>query len=67
MLQDFLDRAKAAFQPRRRRSLAAAHGRRQGQRESCSKLPAGTTPADLAAWTALARVVLNLDETITKE
>jgi hypothetical protein len=32
-----------------------------------TQLPAGTTPADLAAWTALARVVLNLDETITKE
>jgi hypothetical protein len=32
-----------------------------------SKLPADTTPADAAAWTALARVVLNLDETITKE
>jgi hypothetical protein len=32
-----------------------------------SKLPAGTTPADAAAWTAVARVVLNLDETITKE
>ena len=31
------------------------------------QLPAGTTPADLAAWTAVARVVLNLDETITKE
>jgi hypothetical protein len=30
-------------------------------------LPSGTTAADLAAWTALARVVLNLDETITKE
>lgn len=32
-----------------------------------TKLPSGTKPSDLAAWTALARVVLNLDETITKE
>jgi hypothetical protein len=31
------------------------------------KLPDGTTPAQAAAWTALARVLLNLDETITKE
>ena len=30
-------------------------------------LPAGATPARLAAWTAVARVLLNLDETITKE
>ena len=28
---------------------------------------AGITPAQLAAWTAVSRVVLNLDETITKE
>ncbi len=27
----------------------------------------GVTPAQLAAWTAVARVLLNLDETITKE
>ncbi len=31
------------------------------------KLPTGATPAKLAAWTAVSRVILNLDETITKE
>jgi Protein of unknown function (DUF1553)/Protein of unknown function (DUF1549)/Planctomycete cytochrome C len=30
-------------------------------------LPAGVSPAQLAGWTAVARVLLNLDETITKE
>ncbi len=30
-------------------------------------LPAGATPRQLAAWTAVSRVLLNLDETITKE
>lgn len=29
-------------------------------------LPPGTTPQDAAAWTLVARVLLNLDETITK-
>jgi hypothetical protein len=32
-----------------------------------SPLPAKFTPNDWAAWTALSRVLLNLDETITKE
>jgi hypothetical protein len=31
------------------------------------KLPESTSPADLAAWTVVSRVLLNLDETITKE
>jgi len=31
------------------------------------ELPAGVSPSELAAWTAVARVILNLDETITKE
>ncbi len=30
-------------------------------------LPSGITPPQAAAWTAVARVLLNLDETITKE
>ncbi|HTM48978.1 MAG TPA: PSD1 and planctomycete cytochrome C domain-containing protein [Bryobacteraceae bacterium] len=30
-------------------------------------LPNGATPAQAAAWTAVSRVLLNLDETITKE
>jgi mono/diheme cytochrome c family protein len=30
-------------------------------------LPKSATPAQLAAWTAVSRVLLNLDETITKE
>ena len=35
--------------------------------EQKSDLPAGTTPSQLAGWTAVTRVLLNLDETITKE
>ena len=31
------------------------------------ELPAGTTPQDAAAWTMAARVLLNLDETISKK
>ncbi|HVX10829.1 MAG TPA: PSD1 and planctomycete cytochrome C domain-containing protein [Pirellulales bacterium] len=31
------------------------------------ELPSGTTPQDAAAWTLAARVLLNLDETITKK
>ena len=30
-------------------------------------LPRGLTPARVAGWTALARVLLSLDETITRE
>jgi hypothetical protein len=32
-----------------------------------AKLPAGTKSADAAAWAVVARVLLNLDETVTKE
>ena len=32
-----------------------------------ASLPKGTSVQQLGAWTALSRVLLNLDETITKE
>ncbi len=38
-----------------------------GKAELPRQLPAGTTPAQLAAYTAVSRALLNLDETLTKE
>jgi hypothetical protein len=35
--------------------------------ETASPLPAGVKMEEIAAWTAVSRVLLNLDETITKE
>jgi hypothetical protein len=37
-----------------------------GNYEQLPSLPAGVTPVDAAAWTIVARVLLNLDETFTK-
>jgi len=37
-----------------------------GSAEQRLALPPGTTPQDAAAWTLVARVLLNLDETVTK-
>ena len=34
---------------------------------AASILPTGVTPRRAAAWTAVVRVILNLDETITKD
>ena len=38
-----------------------------GVREDSRSLPTGTTAAQIAAYTVVSRVLLNLDETITKE
>ena len=37
-----------------------------GDSEKPPALPAGATPQDAAAWTLVSRVLLNLDETVTK-
>ena len=44
-----------------------AHELATGKNELPAKLPEGTTPTQLAAYTVVSRVLLNLDETITKE
>jgi len=36
-------------------------------KKTVPNVPHGSTPTELAAWTCVARVLLNLDETITKE
>jgi Protein of unknown function (DUF1553) len=38
-----------------------------GKNEVVAALPPGVTPTELASWTVVSRVLLNLDETITKE
>ncbi len=38
-----------------------------GKNEAAKDLPGGATPSQLAAYTVVSRVLLNLDETITKE
>jgi hypothetical protein len=38
-----------------------------GKDEAASDLPKGASPTQLAAYTIVSRVLLNLDETITKE
>jgi hypothetical protein len=66
-LQQFLDRQKARFGDGKLDPWPLVASDDKSKQKILAELPAGTTAADLAAWTALARVVLNLDETITKE
>ena len=68
VLQDFLDRQRERFAAASADPwpLISDADAAEGS-AAVAKLPGDVTPADLAAWTAVARVVLNLDETITKE
>jgi len=63
VLQDFLNRQKHRFHA----EGADPWPLITEEPPADKKLPGNVPPADLAAWTALSRVILNLDETITKE
>ena len=65
LLLNFLNESRQRFalneQKDQARKLAGVDGHDERDSET------GTAPAELAAWTATCRVILNLDETITKE
>jgi mono/diheme cytochrome c family protein len=62
-LQDLLSKEESRYQDGKRNpwDLAADDPAKP------PALPAGVSPADAAAWTVVSRVLLNLDETITKQ
>jgi mono/diheme cytochrome c family protein len=67
VLQEFVARQKQRFSREGADPWLLLADDDKGKEKLSANLPAGAAPAELAAWTALARVVLNLDETITKE
>jgi hypothetical protein len=68
VLQDFLNSQREQFTTKSADPWALISAPGSSQDASAAiQLPDNVSPDELAAWTALARVVLNLDETITKE
>jgi Protein of unknown function (DUF1553)/Protein of unknown function (DUF1549)/Planctomycete cytochrome C len=63
LLSEMLAQQKIRFQSNADKSWDLA----ANDPEHPPELPLGMTPADAAAWTVVSRVLLNLDETMTKE
>src|SRR5262249_24527544 len=63
VLLALLGKEKERFSKRDTKPLDLAFG----SPEEMAKMPNDITPAQMAAWTVVSRVLLNLDETITKE
>lgn len=67
VLSGFLERQRARFHRAGADPWPLLANDNAAKQKLLAKMPAGTNASDLAAWTAVARVILNLDETITKE
>jgi hypothetical protein len=67
VLEEFLDKQKQRFTTGGVDPWLLIAADDKHKEALSSKLPDSKGAAELAAWTALARVVMNLDETITKE
>jgi hypothetical protein len=67
MLAEFLAHQKDRFNRDGGNPWSLLVGNDKEKQKVLAEVPAGTKPGDLAAWTAVARVILNLDEAITKE
>jgi hypothetical protein len=67
VLASYLERQRAKFKEAGSDPWPLLIDQHKSKQEATASFPQGATPAEVAAWTALSRVVLNLDETITKE
>jgi hypothetical protein len=67
VLQEFLDQERRRFASPNEDPWPLLADGEQSKQKLSGALPAGVSPSELAAWTAVARVILNLDETITNE
>jgi hypothetical protein len=67
VLQAFLDQQRKKFDRNDVDAWKLLADGDQAKQKLATELGPNIKPADLAAWTAVARVILNLDETISKE
>jgi len=67
VLQEFLDQQRQRFTQEGVDPWPLLAEDEKAKQALAAKFASGNKAAEVAAWTALARVVLNLDETITKE
>jgi mono/diheme cytochrome c family protein len=67
VLLTFLERERKKFGEPGANPWALLDDGEKAKPEMLSGFPHDIQPADLAAWTAVARVILNLDETISRE